>query len=182
MHILSPETENCPSWISGRERMTVENISWPISTKKCCRPRWGLNPRPPGLQSDGAANWATEASLHQLTWVFIMCIYWENDEWRSWSDCIKCADFLTYKPDSFINTVKPTLTEDSKTAALTFTILWVNSADDKLLTFFLFVPENRIRHFMQGDNLHEMSNPVSWKKNKKKYFKMLLKILLSVKC
>ena len=24
MHILSPETDNCPSWISGRERTTVE--------------------------------------------------------------------------------------------------------------------------------------------------------------
>ena len=53
MHILSPETDNCPSWISGRERMTVENISWSISTKECCRPRRRLNPRPPGLQSDG---------------------------------------------------------------------------------------------------------------------------------
>ena len=54
MHILSPETDNCPSWISGRERMTVENISWSISTKECCRPLRvrGLNPRPPGLQSD----------------------------------------------------------------------------------------------------------------------------------
>ena len=41
--------------------MTVENISWSISTKECCRPRRGLNPRPPGLQSDGASNWATEA-------------------------------------------------------------------------------------------------------------------------
>ena len=38
--------------------MTVENISWSISTKECCRPRRGLNPRPPGLQSDGASNWA----------------------------------------------------------------------------------------------------------------------------
>ena len=45
MHILSPETNNCPSWISGKERMTVENISWSISTKECCRPRRGLNPR-----------------------------------------------------------------------------------------------------------------------------------------
>ena len=52
VHILSPETDNSPSWISGRERMTVENISWSISTKECCRPRRGLNPRPPGLQSD----------------------------------------------------------------------------------------------------------------------------------
>ena len=61
VHILSPETDNCPSWISGRERMTVENISWSISTKECCRPRRGLNLRPPGLQSDGASNWATKA-------------------------------------------------------------------------------------------------------------------------
>ena len=52
VHILSPETDNCPSWISGRERMTVENISWSISTKECCRPWRGSNPRPPGLQSD----------------------------------------------------------------------------------------------------------------------------------
>ena len=66
VHILSPETDNCPSWISGRERMTVENISWSISTKECCRPRRGLNPRPPGLQSDGASNWATEAGLSVL--------------------------------------------------------------------------------------------------------------------
>ena len=29
--------------------MTVENISWSISTKECCRSRRGLNPRPPGL-------------------------------------------------------------------------------------------------------------------------------------
>ena len=41
VHILSPETDNCPSWISGRERMTVENISWSISKKECCRPRRG---------------------------------------------------------------------------------------------------------------------------------------------
>ena len=61
VHILSPETDNCPSWISRRERMTVENISWSISLKEYCRPRRGLNPRPPGIQSDGASNWATEA-------------------------------------------------------------------------------------------------------------------------
>ena len=61
VHILSPETDNCPSWISGRERMTVEYTSWSNSTKECYRPRRGLNPRPPGLQSDGASNWATKA-------------------------------------------------------------------------------------------------------------------------
>ena len=51
---------------------------------------------------------------------------------------------------------------------LTFTTLWAFSADNKLMIFFLFFPENRIRHFMQivslGDNLHEMSNPVFWEK------------------
>ena len=35
VHILSPETDNCPSWISRRERMTIENISWSVSTKEC---------------------------------------------------------------------------------------------------------------------------------------------------
>ena len=38
VHILSSETDNCPSWISGRERMTVENISRSISMKECCWP------------------------------------------------------------------------------------------------------------------------------------------------
>ena len=43
-----------------------------------------------------------------------------------------------------------------------------NSADDKLVVFFLFFPENRIWYFMQivspGDILHEMSKPVFWEK------------------
>ena len=73
MHILSPETDNCPSWISGRERMTVENISWSISTKECCRPRRGLNPRPPGLQSDGASKWAIKGcKLRVLILVYMI--------------------------------------------------------------------------------------------------------------
>ena len=38
VHILSPETDNCPSWISGLERMTVQHISRSISMKECCRP------------------------------------------------------------------------------------------------------------------------------------------------
>ena len=41
MHILLPETNNCPSWISGRESMMVENTSWPIFMKKCCQPNRG---------------------------------------------------------------------------------------------------------------------------------------------
>ena len=75
VHILSPETDNCPSWISWRERMTVENISWSISTKECCRPRRGLNPRPPGLQPDGASNWATEAGSQIIILWITVCIW-----------------------------------------------------------------------------------------------------------
>ena len=55
-----------------------------------------------------------------------------------------------------------------KVSYLTFTTLWAFSADDKMMLFFLFFPENRIWHYMQivslGDNLHEMSNPVFWEK------------------
>ena len=54
---------------------------------------------------------------------------------------------------------------------LTFTTLWANLADNKLI----FFPENRIG-FMQtvstGENLHEMSNPISCKIIIKKYFKL----------
>ena len=65
MHILSPETDNCPSWISGRERMTLENISWSISTKECCRLRRGWNPRPPGLQSDAHPTEPPRPAIHR---------------------------------------------------------------------------------------------------------------------
>ena len=52
--------------------------------------------------------------------------------------------------------------------SLNFTTLLANSADDKLMLFFLCFSENRIWHFMQivsnGDNLHRLSNPVFWEK------------------
>ena len=70
MHILSPETDNCPSWISGRERITVENILSSISTKECCRSRRELNPQSLCLQSDGASNWATETGMIRFNRVF----------------------------------------------------------------------------------------------------------------
>ena len=48
-------------------------------------------------------------------------------------------------------------------SALTLNILSENSADDKVMIYFLFFQENRIWYFMQivslGDNLHEMSVP-----------------------
>ena len=45
---------------------------------------------------------------------------------------------------------------------LIFIILWAYSTDDKLVIFFLFFPENRIKHFKQiisiGGILHEILN------------------------
>ena len=68
--------------------------------------------------------------------------------------------------------------------ALTFTTLWVNSADGELIILFLFFPENGIWHFMQivsiGDNLHEISKPVFWEK-KKETICMKYQILFSGK-
>ena len=49
---LSPVTDNCPSWISGRERMTVENILWSISMEECCQTLLGSNLPLPDHQSD----------------------------------------------------------------------------------------------------------------------------------
>ena len=44
------------------------------------------------------------------------------------------------------------------------------------MNFYLFFPENSLWHFKQivsyGDNLHEISMPIFFQKNKKNYFKM----------
>ena len=55
---------------------------------------------------------------------------------------------------------------------LIITTLWADSADDKLIKFFLFSPENRHRHFMQIvslDNLHEISKSIPWEKKRKRF-------------
>ena len=49
-HILLPETDNCPSWISGREKMTVENISWSNLHKRMLSTWQGSNPQLPDHQ------------------------------------------------------------------------------------------------------------------------------------
>ena len=52
VHILLPETDNCPSWIKERERMTVKNISWSNLHKRMLSTRRVLNPQPPDHQSE----------------------------------------------------------------------------------------------------------------------------------
>ena len=46
--------------------------------ERMLRPRRGLNPRPPGLQSDGASNWVTEALMwiYWLIWTFTAVCLW----------------------------------------------------------------------------------------------------------
>ena len=42
VHILSPVTDNCSSWISGRGRMAVEVFSWLCLHERMCL-TWGSN-------------------------------------------------------------------------------------------------------------------------------------------
>ena len=44
VHILLPESDKCPSWISESERKTVESISWSISTKEYYWMQWDWSP------------------------------------------------------------------------------------------------------------------------------------------
>ena len=62
MYIISPETDNCPSWDSGRERLTAENIWWSFSTKECCW-TWCRSNQWLDLSVRRTPNSATEASL-----------------------------------------------------------------------------------------------------------------------
>ena len=52
VHILYPETDNCLSWISRRDRMTVENISWSNLQERMLQTWRGLNLQPPDHQCD----------------------------------------------------------------------------------------------------------------------------------
>ena len=53
---------------------------------------------------------------------------------------------------------------------LILTTLWANSADDKMMTIFLFFTENRLWYFKQivsqGNNLHEMPKAIFCEKKK----------------
>ena len=51
VHILSPVTDNCSSWISGRGRMAVEMFSWPNLHERICR-TWGSNSGPLACQAN----------------------------------------------------------------------------------------------------------------------------------
>ena len=52
VQILSPEIDNCPSWIRRRERMTLENISWSYLHERMLTTWRGLSPATSDNQSD----------------------------------------------------------------------------------------------------------------------------------
>ena len=52
VHILSPENDNCHSWISGKKKMIVGNISWSNLYERMLPTRRRSNPQPPDHQSD----------------------------------------------------------------------------------------------------------------------------------
>ena len=61
-------------WISRRERMTVDNISWIISMKECCRTQQGSNPQPPGPSCSKLAMSLVNDSF--LKWYFKWKFKW----------------------------------------------------------------------------------------------------------
>ena len=104
MHILLHVTDSCPTWISGRERMAVKMISWPISTKECCRAR-GSNLRPSACTSYQAwlscieqlvhIIWTTKAliSLHGCAGWYVLLLWAYILTTLSWNSFSSCAEF-----------------------------------------------------------------------------------------
>ena len=81
IHILSPETDNCPFWVSWRERMMAENTSWSISTKECCLPQW-VEPATSWSPVGHASNWDTEAGKQCRSWSDTT--FWAS-RWFTWN-------------------------------------------------------------------------------------------------
>ena len=140
VHILSPETDNCPSWISGRERMTIENIWWSKPHERMLQTRRGQTRNL--LITSWVPIRATEAGRNDPSKYFMINLHERLlPDPGGWGD--ETGDLITSRmriiPLSHQRRTKPI------NNVLTFTTLWVNSADDKLLILFLFFPENRLR-------------------------------------
>ena len=77
VQILLPETDNCPSWISGRERMNVENISWSISTKEWCWPGGGHQSNAHPTKPMRPTFYMLRKGIQIFRVNTILCISWE---------------------------------------------------------------------------------------------------------
>ena len=114
----------------------------------------GIEPRPPGLHSDGASNWATEAFA-----VFEANVFFPQEhviyQWKDTKEELHFSLALLLRDEIMKLSVKSpsdgTLSKylSMLTSGWTFTSLWANSAHYKLIIFLLFFPENRLWHFMQ---------------------------------
>ena len=137
-------------------------IFWKIIIKKKNSKNFRLNFLTRVLSINKSAQRLLHTSLVQF------CSYTDNRKQCFHTQNYKQMDFLCRWKGSgnviewFQAEAEGRATSDS--ADLTIITLWANSADNKLMFVFLFFPENRIQHFMQGDNLQEMSNPVFWEK------------------
>ena len=134
-------TQNDPQGLGYVTPLHTPHSIWP--SVYCKQILWK---RPDGRVVRATDFWSQSPGLKSL--------YWKNSAY----DCM-----ALYCTEPYIMSLW-----SSSNNSLTFTTLWAFSADDRLMIFFLFFPENRIWHFMQivslGDNLHEMSNPVFWEK------------------
>ena len=72
VHILSPVTDNCPTWVRGRERMTFERISLPNLHERMFHQILGANLRPSAHQAEVHA---TEVSaLQKQSYLGLHCL------------------------------------------------------------------------------------------------------------
>ena len=137
MHILLPKTDNCPLWISGMERMTIESINFHermLPTQK------GWNPQPPNHQSDA---YPTEPQMpadhfvcsilyfNYYLWLYYLksyCFIWFDELFLVWN----C--FSSFQIRLFCLQIQ--------LLTLPYLALWVKFSADDTEIFFLFFPEN----------------------------------------
>ena len=169
--------------------LTEENISWSVSWKESWQTWRGSNPHPPDHKTDWHSHpTKTSRSDKRVGFDFITMSFWGSiklNEGKSYLIHIfpvynfihfmhRILKHNSFSSDQLHSNVDHTYF--NKHSCLVIINLAV-SADN---FFFLFVPENRICHFMQiVSNLHEMRNPVLWGKYEKTISKCLLLKFLS---
>ena len=99
--ILAPVTDNCPSWISRRERMVVEMFSWPNLNERMFCQTWGSNPQLSAYLAD-----MHPIELPRPAWD--IKLPWHDPCWYQQFQLLYCVD-LFYPTSSLVMSSNPLL-------------------------------------------------------------------------
>ena len=131
VHILSPETYDCPSWISGRERMSVEKYFMINIHERMSPTRRESNLQTPDHQSDSLL-----CTLH----CSVVLAVRRPSCWRDVGHCWSRLDDL--RKEFFFSIIWLTIVvqaEKPLKVRVVRLLSWISSSDGELWNFYAYL-------------------------------------------